>query len=45
VNLVPGLHAFAREFLGVDVMFWVNQPPYFEEDVLTCFPRFDAGSD
>ncbi len=36
-NLVPMLHSFAKEFLRVDYMFWVNQKPYFEEDVLPCF--------
>jgi hypothetical protein len=36
-NLVPLLHGFAAEFLRVDYMFWVDQAPYFEEDVLPCF--------
>lgn len=36
-NIVPLLHAFARDFLKVQYMFWVNQEPYFEEDVLSCF--------
>lgn len=36
-NLVPMLHAFAQDFLKVDYMFWVNQPPYFEQDVLPAF--------
>ena len=36
-NLVPMLHAFARDFLEVDYMFWVDQEPYFEQDVLPCF--------
>lgn len=36
-NLVPRLHAFAKDFLKVQYMFWVNQKPYFEEDVLPCF--------
>jgi hypothetical protein len=36
-NLVPALHAFAQDFLKVTYMFWVNQAPYFEEDVLPCF--------
>ncbi len=40
-NLVPMLHAFAREFLKVDYMFWSNQPPYFEQDVL---PAFEAAA-
>ncbi len=35
-NLVPMLHGFAAEFLKVDYMFWVNQAPYFTEDVLPC---------
>jgi len=38
-NLVPMLHGFAAEFLRVDYMFWVDQAPYFEEDVLPCFPE------
>lgn len=36
-NLVPMLRAFAAGFLRVDYMFWVNQEPYFAEDVLPCF--------
>lgn len=36
-NVVPLLHAFAKDFLKVDYMFWVNQEPYFEEDVIPCF--------
>jgi len=36
-NIVPLLEAFARDFLKVEYMFWVNQKPYFEEDVLPCF--------
>lgn len=36
-NLVPGLTSFAEEFLHVDYMFWVNQAPYFEHDVMPCF--------
>lgn len=35
-NLVPLLHAFAKDFMHVDYMFWVNQEPYFSEDVLPC---------
>jgi hypothetical protein len=38
-NIVPLLHAFAKDFLRVRYMFWVNQAPYFEKDVLPCFPR------
>ena len=33
-NLVPMLHGFARDFLRVDYMFWSNQRPYFEQDLL-----------
>lgn len=36
-NIVPLLHAFAKDFMRVDYMFWVNQKPYFERDVLSCF--------
>lgn len=36
-NLVPMLHAFALDFLGVQFMFWSFQEPYFSEDVLPCF--------
>ena len=36
-NIVPMLYAFASDFLKVDYMFWVDQKPYFEEDVLPCF--------
>ena len=28
-NIVPLLHAFAKDFLRVRYMFWVNQEPYF----------------
>ena len=38
-NIVPLLHAFAKDFLKVRYMFWVNQEPYFKEDVLPCFMR------
>ncbi len=37
-NLVPALHAFAKEFLHVNYMFWSNQEPYLIEDVLPSFP-------
>jgi hypothetical protein len=36
-NIVPMLHAFAKDFLGVQFMFWSWQEPYFSEDVLPCF--------
>ncbi|MCG8310911.1 MAG: hypothetical protein MI975_26215 [Cytophagales bacterium] len=36
-NIVPMLHGFAKDFLRVNYMFWVNQEPYFKEDVLPCF--------
>lgn len=36
-NIVPLLHGFAKDFLNVSYMFWVNQAPYFEEDVMSCF--------
>ena len=36
-NLVPSLTSFATKFLKVNYMFWVNQEPYFEQDVMTCF--------
>lgn len=36
-NIVPLLHAFAENFLKVQYMFWVNQAPYFQQDVLPCF--------
>ena len=29
-NIVPLLHAFAKGFLRVKYMFWVNQEPYFD---------------
>lgn len=35
-NIVPLLHAFAKDFLKVSYMFWVNQEPYFKEDLLPC---------
>jgi hypothetical protein len=37
-NLAPMLYEFARDFMKVDYMFWVDQKPYFEEDVLPCLP-------
>ncbi len=36
-NIVPLLHAFAKDFLHVKYMFWVYQEPYFSEDVIPCF--------
>jgi len=36
-NIVPMLYGFAKDFLKVNYMFWVNQEPYFERDVLPCF--------
>lgn len=36
---VPMLQAFAKEFLRVDYMFWVDQAPYFENQVLPCFAQ------
>jgi hypothetical protein len=36
-NIVPLLHAFAKDFLHVSYMFWVQQEPYFTEDVIPCF--------
>ena len=36
-NIVPLLHAFAKDFLNVNYMFWANQQPYFGEDVMPCF--------
>ncbi len=38
-SLVPQLHAFAKDFLKVKYMFWVDQQPYFGEDVLPCFSK------
>ena len=35
-NIVPLLHAFAKDFLRVNYMFWVHQEPYFSEDVMPC---------
>ncbi|MEL6857002.1 MAG: hypothetical protein AAFO74_01365 [Pseudomonadota bacterium] len=35
--MVPILHAFATDFLKVDYMFWVDQKPYFNDQVLPCF--------
>ena len=35
-NLVPMLNAFAKDFLKVNYIFWVNQKPYFKEDVIPC---------
>ncbi len=38
-NIVPLLHAFAKDFLRVDYMFWVHQEPYLSEDVIPCLRR------
>ena len=38
-NIVPLLHAFAKDFLKVDYMFWVNQEPYFKEEVIPYFSK------
>lgn len=35
-NVVPLLHAFAKDFLRVNYMFWVNQAPYFDMHVAPC---------
>lgn len=35
-NLVPMLHGFAQDFLRVQYMFWVDQKPYYQEDLLPC---------
>jgi len=35
-NIVPLLHAFAKDFIHVNYMFWVHQEPYFSEDVIPC---------
>jgi hypothetical protein len=35
-NIVPLLHAFAKDFLHVNYMFWVHQEPYLSEDVIPC---------
>jgi hypothetical protein len=36
-NTVPLLHAFAKDFLHVDYIFWSCQEPTFEAHVLPCF--------
>ena len=36
-NIVPFLYGFANEFLKVNYLFWVDQEPYFQKDVLPCF--------
>lgn len=35
-NLVPMLHAFAKNFLRVNYIFWVYEEPYFSTDVIPC---------
>jgi hypothetical protein len=37
ISIVPLLHAFAKDFLKINYMFWANQEPYFKTDVLSCF--------
>ena len=34
VTNVPLLHAFAKEFLKVNYIFWQDEEPYFRRDVL-----------
>jgi hypothetical protein len=36
-NNIPLLHAFAKDFLKVKYMFWVNQEPYFSQYLIPCF--------
>jgi hypothetical protein len=38
-NMIPMLHAFAKDFLRVRYMFWVDQEPYFRRDVMPCFRK------
>jgi len=38
-SLVPLLHAFAKNFLQINYMFWVNQEPYFTRHVIPCFEK------
>jgi hypothetical protein len=38
-NIIPLLHDFAKDFLRVNYMFWVNQEPDFKKDVMACFSR------
>lgn len=38
-NIIPLLHAFAKDFLHVNYMFWVHQEPYFSEDVMPCLSK------
>jgi hypothetical protein len=45
VNIVPILHAFAKDFLKVKYMFWVCQEPYFSEDVIPCFQPKQSNKD
>jgi len=35
-NIVPLLHAFAKDFLHINYMFWAHQEPYFSKDVIPC---------
>jgi len=36
-NIVPVLHAFAKDFMKVRYMFWSCEEPYFTGDVIPCF--------
>lgn len=38
-NIIPILHGFAKDFLRVNYMFWVNEEPYFIEYVSPCFSK------
>lgn len=38
-NIVPLLHAFAKDFLHVSYMFWSCQEPYFSKDLLPCLTK------
>jgi hypothetical protein len=44
-NIVPVLHAFAKDFMKVNYMFWVCQEPYFTGDVIPCFLPAQHGCD
>ncbi|HLO58931.1 MAG TPA: hypothetical protein VK179_09335 [Bacteroidales bacterium] len=35
-NIVPLMHAFAKDFIHVKYMFWVCQEPFFSDDVIPC---------
>ncbi|WP_413485117.1 hypothetical protein [Shewanella baltica] len=41
-NTVPDLLDFAQNYLGLDYIFWVEDEPYFTDEVLQQLPDIKA---